>query len=106
MANILNRPVTASDLRFRVTVQPQTSGKNGASWGAGTAYWADMEPIGASALAALGLAGSAADFRFIFRPAIVPVAGDRIVHLSKNYLIESVQNVPRGRTVALARYSP
>jgi hypothetical protein len=98
--------VEASALRFRVTVQAKTSARDGASWSGGTAYWADMEPIGASALGALGMAGSQADFRFTFRSGVVPDAGDRIVHAGKNYLIESVQTQPRGRTIVLARHMP
>lgn len=102
MPNALNRPVSATDLKFRVSLEPKNS--NGVGWGSGTNYWADLEPIGAAAMAALGAAGSEANFRFTFRATVVPEAGDRILHDSKYYLVESVQAVPRARTVVLAKY--
>jgi hypothetical protein len=102
--NALNRRVPASDLRFWVSLESKAT--NGQGWGSGTSYKADVEPIGASAMGALGLAGSEANFRITFRHTVVPKAGDRIVHDSKYYEVESVQVVPRARTVVLARYRP
>ena len=104
--NPLSRPVSASELRYRVGYQVRTPAKDGATWGASTLYWANIEPLGAAALAALGLAGSAADFRFTLRPEVTPVAGNRFVYDSRNYRIDSVQQSPRGRTICLCTYVP
>ena len=103
---ILSRPVSASELRHRVTYQTHDDVAGVTTWSGTTAYWANVEPLGAAALAALGLAGSAADFRITLRPEITPKAGNRFVYVSRNYLIESVQQSPQGRTICLCKYVP
>lgn len=90
-------------LRHQITLQDRTSGMNGETWSAGTAYWGLIEPLRGQALILAQAQPSQVGYQITFRDSVPVSAGQRAVHDSVNYLVESVQVTPDRMKVALAR---